>query len=91
MWGRGWLRVDVIGGMGRGFSRRRRVGYTMNLADALGQSVEVLNTQYIVIDGMTVYIVRLSMPVGLVDDFWQPYAAAVERFRVGEGEWGQRT
>lgn len=61
-----------------------RVRYTMNLVDALGQSIEVLNTQYIVIDGMTVYIVTLSMPVGLVDDFWQPYAAAVESFRVGE-------
>lgn len=61
-----------------------RVRYTMNMVDTLGQSIEVLNTQYIVVDGMTVYIVTLSMPVGLVDDFWQPYAAAVERFRVGE-------
>ncbi len=68
----------------------RRVGYTMNLADALGQSIEVLNTQYIVVDGMTVYIVTLSMPVGLVDDFWPPYAAAAERFRVGGNESGGR-
>ena len=48
---------DLVRSRGLGdVYKRQRVRYTMNLVDALGQSIEVLNTQYIVIDGMTVYI-----------------------------------
>lgn len=61
-----------------------RITYTTNIVDPLGRPVEVLNRQYLILDGSLAYIVTLSMPVTLVDQYLEPFTETVETFRLVE-------
>ena len=61
-----------------------RITYTTNLVNLLGQPMEILNAQYLMVDGTLASVVTLSMPVAMADEFLRPFTAAVETFRVGE-------
>lgn len=59
-----------------------KLSYTANIVDPLGRSIEVANTQYLLVDGSLAYVVTLSMPADLADQLLQPSIAIVETFRL---------
>ena len=59
-----------------------KLSYTANIIDPLGRSIEVANTQYLLVEGSQAYVVTLSMPADLADQLLQPSIATVETFRL---------
>ena len=61
-----------------------KIVYTANMIDAFGRPIEVSNTQYFVLDGSIAYIVTLSLPAEMVEEYLQPFSEVVQTFRLLE-------
>jgi hypothetical protein len=61
-----------------------RITYTAKIVDPFGRTVEISNTQYLVLEGSLAYIITLSMPAELAENYLQSYSEAVETFRLIE-------
>lgn len=59
-----------------------KVTYTTNLNNPLGQQAEMSNTQYLILNGSTAYVVTLSIPVSLAEQYQAGATKAVETFRL---------
>jgi hypothetical protein len=59
-----------------------KLSYTANLTDAFGKPVELANTQYLILEGSTAYVITLTMPRKLAEEYLQPSVEAVETFRL---------
>jgi hypothetical protein len=67
-----------------GETKAAKISYTAKLVDPLGRTIELSNTQYLVVQDSLVYIVTLSMPIELAKKQMQPYTQTAETFRVLE-------
>jgi hypothetical protein len=59
-----------------------KLSYTANLTDAFGKPIELANTQYLLLDDSTAYVITLTMPRKLAEEYLQPSVEAVETFRL---------
>jgi hypothetical protein len=61
-----------------------KLSYTVELVNPLGIAINNLNTQYLLLDGQTAYVITVAMEAELAEDLLESATETAESFRLIE-------